>query len=319
VLCRKAFGFTPLASLVAGALYQCSPYLLSYVNRTSVLLTPWAGLGWLLLATIQAARRGGWRWPATFALVVATIGGINATALALIALAPLAWLVHATLVSREITRRRAVVTAARLVVLSLAACGGEVAASRLTIPPDPYAKAQVTTTASQSTSTTAVPIKKKKSAFAVPTTPTTAADPGTLAGSAGADVAPAANSADLAAQSSIAPPPDTAAPETVPPDPTTTETVDPVTTTSTEAVPPGPPLADSLVAICDTASENALHAACVAEISVRSTPPSLTDLSCFVRIYRLEHADLVDDWTVRLDAATYQRVLSDIRTTCGLA
>ena len=120
VLCRKAFGFTPLASLVAGALYQCSPYLLSYVNRTSVLLTPWAGLGWLLLATIQAARRGGWRWPATFALVVATIGGINATALALIALAPLAWLVHATLVSREITRRRAVVTAARLVVLSLA-------------------------------------------------------------------------------------------------------------------------------------------------------------------------------------------------------
>lgn len=206
-----------------------------------------------------------------------------------------------------------------LVVLSLAACGGEVAASRLTIPPDPYAKAQVTTTAAaHNTTTTAVTIKKKN-AFAVPTTPTTAADPGTLPGSTGADVAPAANTADLAAQSSIAPPPDTAAPETVPPDPTTTETVDPVTTTSTEAVPPGPPLADSLVAICDTASENALHAACVAEISVRSTPPSLTDLSCFVRIYRLEHADLVDDWTVRLDAATYQRVLSDIRTTCGLA
>jgi hypothetical protein len=205
-----------------------------------------------------------------------------------------------------------------LVVLSLAACGSEVAASHLTIPPDPYAKAQVSTTAAHGATTTAVTVKKK-SAFAVPTTPTTAPDPGTLAASAGAEVAPAASSADLAAQSSVAAPPETAAPETVPPDPVTTETLDPAPTTTTEAVPPGPPLADSLVAICDTASENALHAACVAEISVRSTPPSLADLSCFVRIYRLEHADVVDDWTVTLDAAAYQRVLSDIRTSCGLA
>ena len=120
LLGRRAFGFTPLAALVGAALYQTSPYLLSYVNRTSVLLTPWAGLGWLLLATIQAARRGGWRWPAVFALVVATIGGINATALALIAVAPIAWLAHAALVSREISRRRAWVTAMRLGLLSAA-------------------------------------------------------------------------------------------------------------------------------------------------------------------------------------------------------
>ena len=41
--------------------YRLSPYLLDYVNRTSVLLAPWAALGWLIGVTVLAGRRGGWR------------------------------------------------------------------------------------------------------------------------------------------------------------------------------------------------------------------------------------------------------------------
>jgi hypothetical protein len=107
---------------VAGAaLYALSPYVLDYVNRTSILLAPWAGLGWMTVFTILAARRGGWRWPALFALVVATVGGINASALVLTGLAPALWLVHAGWVSHEIPVRRVVAAAGRIAALTLAA------------------------------------------------------------------------------------------------------------------------------------------------------------------------------------------------------
>jgi arabinofuranan 3-O-arabinosyltransferase len=108
-------------AVVAAALYGLSPYLLGYVNRTSVLLAPWAGLGWMVATTILAARRGGWRWPAVFALVVATVGGINATALVLCGLAPVLWLVHAAWISHEVPVRRALATAGRIGVLTVLA------------------------------------------------------------------------------------------------------------------------------------------------------------------------------------------------------
>src|SRR5262245_31933032 len=108
-------------AVVAAALYGLSPYLLGYVNRTSVLLSPWAGLGWMVAMTILAARRGGWRWPAAFALVVATVGGVNATALVLCGLAPVLWLAHAAWISHEIPVRRVLATAGRIAVLTVAA------------------------------------------------------------------------------------------------------------------------------------------------------------------------------------------------------
>ena len=113
--CRWAGAF------VAAVAYGLSPYLLSYVNRTSVLLRPWAGLGWMVASAILAARRGGWRWPALFALVVATVGGINATALVLCGLAPVLWLAHAAWVSREVPVRRVLAAAGRIGLLTLAA------------------------------------------------------------------------------------------------------------------------------------------------------------------------------------------------------
>lgn len=102
-------GLGPAAALVAAAVYQLSPYLLPYVSRTSLLLLPWAGLGWIIGLVVRATADGvvasderrtwrtrlrPWRDPALIALVVATVGSVNATALALIAPAPVLWLLH---------------------------------------------------------------------------------------------------------------------------------------------------------------------------------------------------------------------------------
>jgi arabinofuranan 3-O-arabinosyltransferase len=121
-LCRT-LGVATSGALAAAALYQLSPYVLTYANRTSILLSPWAGLGWIMAFTIRAARLGGWRYPALIALVVATVGGINATALLLIAVAPLTWLAYAAFVEHEITVKRALATIGRVGGLSAVMSG----------------------------------------------------------------------------------------------------------------------------------------------------------------------------------------------------
>ena len=95
--------------LVATLAYMLSPYLLDYSARISVILLPWAALPWLIGLTVKALRQGGWRYPALFAFVILTVGGINATALILVGLAPLLWIVHAVWIEREATVRQALV------------------------------------------------------------------------------------------------------------------------------------------------------------------------------------------------------------------
>ncbi len=114
----RVLGLGPTAALTAAIVYQLSPYILPYVSRTSVLLLPFAGLGWIVGLTVLAARRGRWRYAAGVALVVFTVGAVNATALAMIIPAPVLWLVHAVW-QRSISWRRAVVTAAKVSVLSI--------------------------------------------------------------------------------------------------------------------------------------------------------------------------------------------------------
>ncbi|HEY5154524.1 MAG TPA: alpha-(1-_3)-arabinofuranosyltransferase family protein, partial [Acidimicrobiales bacterium] len=108
------------AVLVASMAYMFSPYLLNYSARISVILLPWAALPWLIALTAKALRRGGWRYPALFALVVLTVGGINATALLLVGLGPLLYLVHGVWVEKEATVRQAVGVVLRIGVLTLA-------------------------------------------------------------------------------------------------------------------------------------------------------------------------------------------------------
>jgi arabinofuranan 3-O-arabinosyltransferase len=130
----RRLGLGVAGALVAALVYELSPYLLPYVSRTSLLLLPWAALGWLVGLTtlacddIAAAATSGsgrgrtsgrlrvWRAPALIALVVATVGSANATALLLVAPGPALWLLHAAR-NRAISWRQCVAVAARVGVL----------------------------------------------------------------------------------------------------------------------------------------------------------------------------------------------------------
>lgn len=115
----RMLGLSRSGAVAAAFVYMLSPYILPYVSRTSVMLLPWAAVGWVTGLTIRAATRSKWRDAALIALVVLTVGAVNATALAMIVPAPVLWLVHATW-ARTITWRRALATAARIGGLSLA-------------------------------------------------------------------------------------------------------------------------------------------------------------------------------------------------------
>ena len=115
----KHLGLAGAGAITAAFVYQLSPYILPYLSRTSLMLLPWAAVGWLVGLTIRSATRTRWRDPAIFALVILTVGSPNATALAMIAPAPVLWLVHAAW-QRSVTWRRALTTALRIGGLSLA-------------------------------------------------------------------------------------------------------------------------------------------------------------------------------------------------------
>ena len=44
----RLLGMSRSGALIAALVYQVSPFLLAYVSRTSLLLLPWAGLGWIV-------------------------------------------------------------------------------------------------------------------------------------------------------------------------------------------------------------------------------------------------------------------------------
>lgn len=98
--------------------YALTPYVLTLSARLSVILLPYAGLPWLLGLTVLALRRRRWREPAVFALVVATIGSVNATALILVGFAPLLWIAHEVVVTREVRFRDAAAVVGRIGILT---------------------------------------------------------------------------------------------------------------------------------------------------------------------------------------------------------
>ena len=96
-----------------------TPYQLAFTARISVILLPWAALPWLVGLTARALERRGWRDPVLFALVALAAGSVNATALLLVGLAPLLWLVVAV-AQRRATPREAGLTALRIAVPTVA-------------------------------------------------------------------------------------------------------------------------------------------------------------------------------------------------------
>ena len=111
-------GWAPVAAVVAAFAYGFSPYLLSYLARLSVILGPWAALPWMILLAAKAARTRSWRPAAQFALVVALVGSVNATALVLAGIGPIIWLV-ADVASGRVRLSAAVRAAAKIGLLSL--------------------------------------------------------------------------------------------------------------------------------------------------------------------------------------------------------
>lgn len=116
-LCAAGLGFLYLMKTfrvggpgpLVGALgYMLSPYFLQYVSRMSVILLPWAGLPFMLAFAIRACRDGHeWRYAAAFALVAATVGGINATSLLYVGILPVVWIFYSWLGRHEISAKRA--------------------------------------------------------------------------------------------------------------------------------------------------------------------------------------------------------------------
>ena len=116
----RLLGMPKHGAVAAAVVYQLSPYILPYVSRTSAMLLPWAAVGWLVGLTIRAVtstRR--WRHPALMALVLLSCSAVNATAVMMIAPAPVLWLLHA-LMQRTIEWRRAVGAALRIGGLAIA-------------------------------------------------------------------------------------------------------------------------------------------------------------------------------------------------------
>ena len=103
---------------VAALAYMFSPYSLDYAARISVLLMPWAALGWMIALTIKALRDGKWRYPALFALVVQVVGGVNATALIFAGVGPVLWIVYAC-ATRQVQVRLALSVTAKIGGLTL--------------------------------------------------------------------------------------------------------------------------------------------------------------------------------------------------------
>jgi arabinofuranan 3-O-arabinosyltransferase len=115
----RTLGVIGPGAVVAGLAYELSPYVLQYIQQTSAILLPWAGLGWLVGFCVLAVRRGGWRYPALFGLVVALVGATNATSLIYAGIAPLAWLCWVVIVVHEAPVRRVLSAALKMVLFSL--------------------------------------------------------------------------------------------------------------------------------------------------------------------------------------------------------
>ncbi len=115
----RTLGWSGSGLLVASLAYMCSPYMLHYSARISVLLLPWAALPWMIALAERSVRSRGWRHPALFGLTVTTAGSVNATSLLLVGLAPVLWLVHACLVARTASWRHAAGAALRIGVASV--------------------------------------------------------------------------------------------------------------------------------------------------------------------------------------------------------
>lgn len=116
----RTWRWRPGPAIAAAFVFALSPYVITLATHDSVALLAFAGLPWLLALTVRALRSPGLRHPALFALVVATVGSTDRSALVLVAVAPIAWIVYSIRRYPEITRASATWTTAKLGATTLA-------------------------------------------------------------------------------------------------------------------------------------------------------------------------------------------------------
>ena len=115
----KAIGQEGPHVTAATFVYALTPYVLSLAARLSVILLPYAGLPWMIGLAALSLRKGGWRYPALFGLVVATIGSVNATALILAGVGPILWIAHEVVITRDARFRDAAKAVGRIGVMTI--------------------------------------------------------------------------------------------------------------------------------------------------------------------------------------------------------
>lgn len=118
-LCRT-WRWRPSAAAAAAFVYALTPFVLTLAARISALLLPYAALPWLIALATRSLRHRGWRHPALFGLTVATVGSVNATALILVGIAPVLWILYSLWQVDGITRARVVNTLAKLGTVTVA-------------------------------------------------------------------------------------------------------------------------------------------------------------------------------------------------------
>ena len=101
---------------VAAFIYMLSPYALAYMGRTSVILTPWCALPWLIGLMVSALRERTWRAPVLFALIVTVMAGTNASSVIFVLLGPILLAPFAVWVTKETDTKEAVKALLRIAV-----------------------------------------------------------------------------------------------------------------------------------------------------------------------------------------------------------
>lgn len=105
-------------NVVGAVLYGFSPYVLGHITGQSALLLPFSALPWLAAFMGFAVTRGGWRWPAAFALVVTTAGSLNGSSVFFVVLGAVLWAPMLVATTDDVSWRNAFGAVARAGLLT---------------------------------------------------------------------------------------------------------------------------------------------------------------------------------------------------------
>lgn len=107
-------------NVVAAIAYGISPYILGHVTGQSALLLPFAAFPWLVVFMDRACTERGWRWPAAYALVVASCGSLNGSSVFFVVIGSALCAPMRVLSTPEVSPRDAIGSLVRSGVLTLA-------------------------------------------------------------------------------------------------------------------------------------------------------------------------------------------------------